>query len=600
MILANVDKTICSVKFPLSLGECSQALPEEVVILIKSFAFRLDNRRDLISQLKLEDSSNDDEILKAAWLEWREEMPAHLRGSFAFCLLDRNSESLFAARDPLGLSPLYYFSSDEQLVIGSSSRLVRSMVHANLQCNDLMLADFIAGATLEKEQTFFKGLFRLPPGHTLNFSQYGSNVHQYWSFADARSDIQNVSEEKNFRELFDRSVEDCFVKGSTILMLSGGLDSSSIAGALASKGVRGEDLPCVSMTYERTTEWNDSKHLSEMSEFLQVDKISVPSDEHDPLDNLDYWLDVLDGPYISPGHSVSVRLRQIAKARGFEVVLCGEGGDEVVSNGFGRLNELAMSQKWLSLWNECGSLAKFYPKSQIQLFKPYLSHFPAYRALRSIRYRLFGAKKSTSTKLKFIDWRFLSDRMKGVIDSARYEVKSVVSRRHHTERQLQLEALSLASMPSVLEAHAICSEAVGVETRMPFYNQDLIEHSLSLPSEWKLRGGLSRYILRKAMEGDVPASVLSRTDKFDFSGNFMRGLLKDPDKLLELSDPEHNDIGRYVNTELVNNIRNKIETVPDDLGWIEALFIWRVAVLSLWLRISARKISPPTDLIEIG
>ena len=80
----------------------------------------------------------------------------------------------------------------------------------------------------------------------------------------------------------------------------------------------------------------------------------------------------------------------------------------------------------------------------------------------------------------------------------------------------------------------------------------------------------------------------------------MRGLLKNPEELLELSDPQHNEIGRYVNTELVNSIRNKIQTVPDELGWIEALFIWRVAVLSLWLRISGQKISPPSDLIESG
>ena len=600
MILVNSKRTVCRIDYPIFPLRSIPGFAAENLIVTRSFGFRLDNRSELIFELNLDRASDDDDILKAAWSTWGEEMPVQMRGSFAFCLVDREAECVFMARDPIGVSPLYYFASDVQLIVGSSSKLVRSMVRGNLPVNDLMLADFVSGASIENEQTFFEGILRLPAGHTLTVNQDTRKQNQYWSFAKAVVDPPDIPEEQVFRELFDRSVEQCFEKGSTILMLSGGLDSSSIAGSIASKGVRGEELPCISMTYHGTENWRDSEHLAALSAFLELNPVQVPSDDHDPLDKMDFWLDALDGPYVMPGHSVSFRLRPLVKSMGFSVVLCGEGGDEVVSHGFGRLNELAQSGNWMSLWKECGAFSEMSKTSRWQIFKPYLTHIPFYRFVRKIRNFLSLDQRPSSSSQRFIDGEYLSDRLQESIDPERYNMRFAISTRGHSDKELQLESLSSATLSSVLEAHAICSEAVGVETRMPFYNQELIEYSLSLPSEWKLRYGLSRYILRKAMKGDVPASVLSRTDKFDFSGNFMRGLLKDPTGLLELSDPDHNDIGHYVNTKLVIGIRNKIETVPDDLGWIEALFIWRVAVLSLWLRICGKKLSPPSDLIEIG
>lgn len=600
MIRINSKRTVCRIDYPIFPPKPIFGVVGQNLILIRSFGFRLDNRSDLIVKLSLDRACDDDDILNAAWSTWGEEMPTQMRGSFAFCLVDREAECVFMARDPLGVSPLYYHASDERLIIGSSSKLVRSLIQDSLPVNDLMLADFVAGASIEKEQTFFDGILRLQPGHTHTFTRGNREPKKYWSFAEAAFDPPEIPEETVFRELFDRSVGNCFEKGSTILMLSGGLDSSSIAGSLASKGVQGAELPCISMTYQNTKEWRDSAHLSALSDCLNLNPIRVPSDEHNPLDKMDFWLDVLDGPYIMPGHSVSFRLRLIAKSQGYDVVLCGEGGDEVVSHGLGRFNELAKSGEWISLWRECSAFSGASFRAKFRAFKPYLVHIPFYRFLRATRKRLFPSKRPASSQLRFIDRNFLSESLMKSLDASRYEFKPAISTRNHDDKQLQREALSSAVLPSVLEVNAICSEAVGVETRMPFYNQELIEYSLSLPSVWKLRHGLSRYILRKAMEGDVPASVLSRTDKFDFSGNFMRGLLKNPEELLELSDPQHNEIGRYVNTELVNSIRNKIQTVPDELGWIEALFIWRVAVLSLWLRISGQKISPPSDLIEIG
>ena len=599
MILVNSERTVCRIDLPLLSAQRHSNSGTVVLILMKSFGFRLDNRSELLAILDLAPSCEDDDILKAAWSAWREEMPTKLRGSFAFCLIDQEEDCVFIVRDPLGLAPIYYFCSSQYLVIGSSSKLVRSMVPCALAQNELMLADFVAGAVIEKCQTFFDGIFRLPPGSTRKFTQSSSEAKEYWSLGRVTFDHPLNQEPQVFRELFDRSVDNCFVSGSTVLMLSGGLDSSSIAGSLSSKGKRGHKIPCLSRTYSDTKGWTDSEYLEDMYRFLPLEKTTVPSDDHNPLDDLDFWLDALDGPYISPGHSVSFQLRKMAKSMGYSVVLCGEGGDEVVSHGFGRLNELARSGNWISLWRESSASAGMAHTSKFRVFRPYLVHMPLYRLLRRLKAKVARSEQPASTVPDFSDRRYLSSSFQNKIDRARYSRNFSNTARDHDDRQLQIEALSSALLPSVLETHAVCSEACGVETRMPFYSQELIEFSVSLPSHWKLRHGVSRYILRKAMEGDLPASVLSRKDKFNFAGNFIRGLIQHPRRLLELSDPAVNDIGHYANVDLVNEIRQRIANKPDELSWKEALFIWRVAVLSLWLSICKRELTPPDDLIEI-
>ena len=605
MISVNARRTVCIVSKEslvpdgtiTNSAEHGADRVDAVLILTKSFAFRLDNRETLIAELGLNNTSTDDEILASAWVKWRERMVTQMRGAFAFSLIDKVSGKLFVARDPLGVSPLYYFTDDAIFVIGATSKQVRSVVKKNLLRNDLMLADFVAGACLEKEQTFFQGILRLLPGHWKVVTRKKQTSQQYWSLESIAMSNGGATAHKTFRKLFDEAVARCFVERKTTLLLSGGLDSSAIAGSLTSSGVSGDEFPCLSLTYHHTKEWRDHRYLKDVTRALNKESIEVESDFHDPLKDMSHWLEVMDGPYLPHGFSVSARLWRRAKSEGSMFVLSGHGGDEVVSYGLGRLNELAKLRRWLTLWKECGAIAGIYHQSRVGMFSRYLDHIPILRRVR--RKLLVAAKNPSEVSYGAIDKRYLSDQLANHSLCGRYELIPVSNRLGHDDRAVHLESLMSPLQPVSLEAFAICSEASGVETRMPFYDQELVEFCFSLPSDWKLRDGFSRYILRKAMHGDLPKSVLSRKDKFDFAENFRLGLLKEPSKLLELTSPENSEIEEFVNIRLLGSIREKLLKNCDDVSLVEARFLWRVAVLASWFKICERETLEPVELKEV-
>lgn len=586
--------------FSESNGLASENGPKSSLVLMKSISFRLDNKPDLISELRLKSSASDDELLLAAWTKWHENMPTHLRGSFAFCISDMSRSCVYIARDPLGISPLYYNISDSIFVAGSSSKKVRAGAEYDVALDDTMLSDFIVGRFVDKERTFFEGVFRLPPGSWKKITQDGAVTEQYWSpLQDFNCDITD-DPSAAFRTLFDRSVRNCFEKEATAIMISGGMDSSSIAGALKGQGISGRDIPSISMTYYNTDNWYDAPFIKSMTEALGEKPVEIPCDFHDPLQDIDRWLEVMDGPYLPLGQSVGSLPYELAGKMGLKFVLSGHGGDEVVSYGFGRLNELAMDGKWWTLWRECDAASSLYHTSRLQIFKRYLSHLKLFRIVVRMKRKLSTRfRKTEHQQSEYIGLNCLSEDLAEKVGSPRYSNPNAASRLNHTELDIHRENLDSAVQPLALEVEALCSEELGVESRMPFCDQELVEFCLSLPSEWKLNNGFSRYIVRKAMSGDVPEPILARKDKFSFSGSFRTGLIKGRRRVLELSDPVGNDIASYFNMVSVKKVRQKLIDTPEQVSHLEAYFIWRVAVVSMWLQIVKRDVSKSVSFVQV-
>jgi asparagine synthase (glutamine-hydrolysing) len=120
-----------------------------------------------------------------------------------------------------------------------------------------------------------------------------------------------------------------------------------------------------------------------------------------------------------------------------------------------------------------------------------------------------------------------------------------------------------------------------------------VEYCLSLPSEWKLNNGLTRYILREAFKVDLPDNLLRRKDKYDFTDPFKSGLLARRQRLLDLTDPERHAVSAYVNLRTLERVRGLLLSGTDDIDRFDLFFIWRVAILSKWLDIKDRELIKP-------
>jgi asparagine synthase (glutamine-hydrolysing) len=575
VILASLVRDTCRIK---KVGQqCDPAgSGSRIDLLLAAPNIRIDNNGAIAQACGISPAAKLEDLLAAGWQKWGTGLAAQLRGAFAFVLRDRTNGACYAARDQFGLSPLFVRETSDSFHFGRTSQALRAAENDGFSDDRLMLADFVAGAYIERKRTFFIGIERFPEAHWALYHGNEKRQQRYWSLSDVQANPDPDAPVERFRALLDRSVAACLRPGETALMLSGGLDSSAIAASAAALG----DVPldALSLTYHQSQDWCDDKHLAAVADMIGLAPLEVAGDAHDPLQDMEFWLRAVDGPYLPQGHSVSFQLLKKATEIGDSIVLCGHGGDEIVSYGFGRLNELAIAGRWWQLWRETHAASQLYGNGRIALFRRYLSHKPYLRPLIRWLGRNVGRKAP-------VQRRFLSEHATHDIPAGRYDSRPAAGRLDHDERMLHREALEQALQPGSLEVFALCSYAVGVETRMPFYDVELTELSFSLPSALKMRDGFSRYVLRAAYRGDLPEATLKRRDKFNFAPAFIAGLVSQRDKVLDLTQADFADPWHIVNRRSLDEARESLYRNGAAMDTPDAFFLWRVAVLGLWSRI---------------
>src|SRR5262245_27301271 len=180
---------------------------------------------------------SDTETILHLYEEEGERCVERLQGMFAFALWDRARESLLLARDRLGIKPLYYAVTDRELLFGSEIKAILAALPGRPQLNAAALPEFLATRFLAGEETFFQGIRKLPPGHTLTWSRAGGpRRRRYWQLP-----IESDNSEAGFQERSDDLVGrlEAVVRSHLMsdvplgLFLSGGLDSTGLAALMA-------------------------------------------------------------------------------------------------------------------------------------------------------------------------------------------------------------------------------------------------------------------------------------------------------------------------------------------------------------------------------
>ena len=147
---------------------------------------RLDNRSELIAALRLDDTPaadlGDGRLLLDAYREWGDRCVSHLLGDFAFAIWDERRRQLFLARDHFGVKPLTYHCSERLVAFASDSRSVVVLEHVPTAINRDRVLDYLVDATewIDTESTFFAGVSRLPPAHSLSITASNQRLRRYW------------------------------------------------------------------------------------------------------------------------------------------------------------------------------------------------------------------------------------------------------------------------------------------------------------------------------------------------------------------------------------------------------------------------------------
>jgi asparagine synthase (glutamine-hydrolysing) len=559
---------------------------------------RIDNREELIDLLGLIGRSNEDigdsELILVAYEKWGERCPEKLLGDFAFVIWDHTRRRIFCARDPIGVKPFYYYWCDRAFIFGSEIKALLCLPEVPRRLNEVRVAENLVPTVEDKAITFYQGILRLPPGHSMTVDDGGASIRRYWALDPSRELRYKSGDEyaEAFRELFTEAVRcrlrSAFPAGS---LLSGGLDSSSIVCVAREILAGGEErlrtFSAVFDDYNYLPGTDESPYREAVIAGGGIEPHEVRADLIQPLGDIDRILWHEDEAFCNTLHDL-YGLYGAARQSGVRVLLDGLDGDAVVGHGLLYLYELARERRWLTLAREVDAVSKRFDRSRRRVLRtrvinPWLRElkYSLPEPLRRARYALRGYGQPGPALGKIIDPDFarhvgLEQRLQASRD------EKILHEQVRLTRQAQWQGLNTGVYPYTLELLDRVGAAFSVEPRYPFFDRRLMEFCLALPPDRKLDQGWTRAILRHAMAGILPEEVRWRMDKGNLSQPFARTMLSYHRRLLEdviFKDPRA--IERYVDMAALHRTyyRYLAYSTLDDTT---AVYI--AVVLALWLR----------------
>jgi asparagine synthase (glutamine-hydrolysing) len=478
-------------------------------------------------------TKSDTECIVHAWESWGEDCVKRFRGMFAFALWDRRQQTLFLARDRLGVKPLHYALLDDgQLLFGSELKSLLAHGGLRREIDPLAVEEYFALGYVAEPRSIFKQARKLPPAHTLTVKrgQPLPPTRPYW---DVRFTLDNpISAEDAQVELLHRLRESVRLRMISEVplgaFLSGGVDSSAVVATMAD--VSDGPVNTCSIGFD-DPQFNESAFAQQVADRYRT-RHHVETVASDDFDLIDTLARLYDEPYADSSAIPTFRVCQLARKQ-VTVALSGDGGDESFG-GYRRYRLHMMEERMRSALPSqlrrplFGLLGMVYPKADW-----------APRVLRAKT--TFQGMARSSVEAYFHSVSILRGTMREQLFSpafkrelAGYDAQQVFE--EHAERAGTDDALGLIQYLD-LKTYLVgdintkvdrASMAHSLEVREPLMDHELVEWLATLPSSLKVRGNEGKWLLKKAMEPALPDEVLYRP-KMGFAvplARWFRGPLK--------------------------------------------------------------------------
>jgi asparagine synthase (glutamine-hydrolysing) len=270
-------------------------------------------------------TESDTEVLLEGFALDGERILDRLRGMFAFVLWDRETGELFAARDQLGVKPLYYVLADGIFIAASELRTVLGHPSVKRTLDPAAVVEYLAFGYTTGERTLVDGVRKLQPGHSLRLLGRSLDVREYWDALGGGMPAQHV--EDALQERLEGAVAASLVSDVPVgLMLSGGLDSSAVAALAARHGDPGA-LTAYSVSFGLPDD--ESTAAARLASDLGFRHRTIRLDERALADGFGEWLGGLDVPSSNPTWAAVSHIARAAREDGIKVLLSGDGADEL-------------------------------------------------------------------------------------------------------------------------------------------------------------------------------------------------------------------------------------------------------------------------------
>ena len=508
-------------------------------------------------------TNTDTEVILRGYEEYKEGILDKLRGMFAFVIYDKNEKELFGARDFYGIKPLYYSKMGNSFIFGSEIKSFLIHPHFKKELNEKMLEYYLTFQYSPGEETFFKNVYKLMPGHYFKYKNGKLKIKKYYEIKFDEDPDKSYDE---WREGIKSRLEDS-IKAHKISdvevgsFLSSGVDSSYIA---ASSDV--DKTFTVGFNNKKYSEISYAEDLSEKIGTKNINKVISKEEYFKNLPNILYYM---DEPLADPSAIALYFVTKIA-SENVKVSLSGEGADEIFG-GYNIYQEPLTAEWYYKI--------PFFLRRFIGLCASVL---PKKRGIN------FLVRRGKRLEDRFVGNAFIFDigeikkiyrgKMKtGGFKDLTYKYYNKVSDKDDITKMQYIDFNFWLIGDILLKADKM-SMANSLEVRVPFLDRPLIDYALGLPTEFKTDKYKTKKIFRD-IAGEVLDDKVSNKKKLGFPVP-IREWMKDEDTYKQIKALFEKD-DKFFNSKRIVKLLDDHKKGKKD----NSRKIWTIYVFLLWYEI---------------
>jgi asparagine synthase (glutamine-hydrolysing) len=566
------------------------------------FDGRLDNRDTLIAQLREHfdvcDQTPDAVIAASCYDAFGTDFARHLLGDFAVAVVDLRERRVVLARDAIGIRPLYYRRTQAAFAFASEVKGLLADPRIEARPNTRLLAQLALGHLHrhgDDGSTLFDAIEGLPASHVGVFSETRARIWRYWDF-DAHCTERGSFQEYacQFRHYLQQAVERRLRGGRPVaIAVSGGVDSSSIY-CLAQDAAPGTPVGLTFSTRHGEAS-DESAYIAEIERIRRTTIQYLDPPFAGLLSGSDDVIAWTEAPMLDAQWFRGSALLAAAKAAGAGTLLTGDWGDQILFDQ-AYLVDLLHAGRWGTVRAHLAEYYKWFPDATDEFGRRLLVDVFEYDVPRWLQRAIRAARRPWAQRAEWDDWysrAFRDEAERASLDD-------------------HLRLADAAKATSLMRAlyrevrsryHALCLEwnnktcaRYGIDYSVPFLDRDLLDFVMKVPGPMLVRDGVPKALLREALSGTVPASILQRRSKGDFTADVNRASRHDYPSIVQMLGPDALAVQfGYVDADKLRRGLSMLEGALDGSASCAAAWgLARLVALELWLR----RFIPPRSAVE--
>ncbi len=473
----------------------------------------LELREELLAKGHKFTSTTDTEVIVHLYEECGEDCVSRLRGMFAFAIWDERKKFLFLARDRVGIKPLYYINTGKALLFASEIKSLLVDPTVRREVNLRAIDRFLTYYYLPGNETLFKDIYKLEPGHYMTVSNGRIVDREYWNLYFQTSNHWTNIEEAvaALQKLLSRTIKDHMISDVPVgVLLSGGVDSTGVLRYAADHS----DKPINTFTVGFSgASFADERPYAKMA----ADKFRTIHHEltltaRDFRDFLPKYVWHMEEPVCEPPAISLYYVSRLARQSSVKVLLSGEGGDEAFA-GYPKYRNLLVLEHLKSAFGPAKGLLSAALKT-VELFTGKENRH--YRNCINLQMQdyYYGLAATPETPFNQLKGSFYKSDFAALLgdyssNQPTRDLFSQVNGKSTLQKMLYVDTKSWLPDDLLIKADKM-TMAASVELRVPLLDHRVLEFAASMPSSYKVRGRTIKRVLKLALQESVPNKILTR------------------------------------------------------------------------------------------